>query len=151
MTEKVIINSEYTHILVAVDSSIGARIALRKAIQISKRNDAILTILHVVQVKENNFLDRFIVTNQSVKAEQRMMEKFVVMARNEKCKDIRDITRYGDPKHVIIKEACHSSQNIDLIVIGSTGTNSKDTFHIGSVTSFVTIHATCDVMIIKHE
>ncbi len=44
-------NNTYTNILIAVDGSKEAEKAFKKAIQVAKRNNATLTIAHIVDVK----------------------------------------------------------------------------------------------------
>ena len=42
-----------------------------------------------------------------------------------------------------------NENNIDLVVIGSTGLDAIDRFIIGSTTQYIVNHASCNVMIIK--
>jgi len=43
------------------------------------------------------------------------------------------------------------NENIDLIIIGATGTNAVSRYFIGSVAENVTRHAACDVLVVHME
>lgn len=53
----------------------------------------------------------------------------------------------GSPKREIINYS--KENNIDLIVLGSTGLDAIDRFIIGSTTQYIVNHASCNVMVVK--
>lgn len=52
-------NNTYTNILIAVDGSKEAEKAFKKAIQVAKRNNATLTIAHIVDVKAYSAVEAY--------------------------------------------------------------------------------------------
>ena len=59
-----------------------------------------------------------------------------------------DIVRLtGTPKREIVNYA--QENNIDLIIIGSTGLDAIDRLLLGSTTQYVVNHAKCNVLVIK--
>ncbi|YAB14762.1 universal stress protein [Lactiplantibacillus plantarum] len=55
---------------------------------------------------------------------------------------------YGIPKHTI-EDYAKQHPEIDLIVLGATGTNSPHRVAVGSTTSYVVDHAPCNVIVIR--
>ena len=53
----------------------------------------------------------------------------------------------GSPKKEIVDFA--QANDIDLIVIGVTGTGAFDRLLVGSTTAYVIDHARCNVMVVK--
>ncbi|MCQ5149684.1 universal stress protein, partial [Coprococcus eutactus] len=55
----------------------------------------------------------------------------------------------GNPKLRIVNFAEEEDKNIDLIVIGATGTDMFDRLLVGSTTNYVINHAPCNVIVVK--
>jgi len=144
-------NGDYEKILVAVDGSENANTAFKKAISIVKRNDAELFIAHVIErpniSRTNQFTSAF---TSSLKAEgQNIVDKYKEKAKEEGL-EASTILEVGSAKQVLAREL-PENENIDLIIIGATGTNAVSRYFIGSVAENVTRHAACDVLVVHME
>lgn len=138
------------HILVPTDGSENAKLALTTAIEIAKASDADIALLEVVAPVYT--------TTQPLMEDMpsRMMEQ----ARgylSRLTKEIGDSTGFtnitthviqGAPKPTIAKEF-PSEHDIDLIVIGATGTNAFERALLGSTTGYVVRSAATDVLVVK--
>ncbi|EKF50397.1 hypothetical protein C426_2237 [Lactococcus garvieae DCC43] len=56
----------------------------------------------------------------------------------------------GKPKLRIVNFAEDEENNIDLIVIGATGTDMFDRLLVGSTTNYVINHSPCNVIVVKN-
>jgi nucleotide-binding universal stress UspA family protein len=143
---------EYKNILVAVDGSKESEHALRKAIQVTKRNNASLHIVHILETKTYAEMDacKTIVTDRMIKYAENLLQGYRQMAYDEGLLKVLTILEPGNPKAVIAKKLAPTYE-IDLIMCGATGLNAVERFFIGSVSEHITRHATCDVLIVRKE
>ena len=143
----------FSRILVAVDGSSFAERALAYAVDLSKKYEAKLVIVHVV-------LRRFyavtpseagvLATTVFVKEMESEGKKITAKAEEVvkaagieyECKLVQ-----GVPADEIVKLA--KAENIDLIVMGSRGLTEVRAFLLGSVSDKVTHHAKCPTLVIK--
>ncbi|PYZ97208.1 universal stress protein UspA [Alteribacter lacisalsi] len=143
----------YQNILVAVDGSDEAQIALRKASELAKEYGSTLFITHIVDTRafaSVEYYDRTIAAEAEEYASA-MLERYKKAAlENSDVTNVKLITDYGSPKVKIAKEIATKHQ-IDLIVTGATGLNAVERFLIGSVSEYITRHAKCDVLIVRSE
>lgn len=138
----------YNKILVPTDGSEFANNAGLHAIYLAKACGAEIIAL---SVSENHF-----VTGISLNDEIEKLNHLL----NERCKDdlesfeslnkddvkITSIIREGSPAKMILKVA--SEENVDLIVIGSSGKSGFDKFILGSVSDKVVNAAKCPVLVV---
>lgn len=140
---------QYKNILVAVDGSEQSYDALREAIEIAQANDSQLKILYVLNDKLAN-IPVHLDTMTLYKSVQEHSD-YVVDQVQGYLKDTEvsfEIVRLtGSPKREIINYS--KENNIDLIVLGSTGLDAIDRFIIGSTTQYIVNHASCNVMVVK--
>lgn len=140
---------QYKNILVAVDGSEQSYDALREAIETAQANDSQLKILYVLNDKLAN-IPVHLDTMTLYKSVQEHSD-YVVDQVQGYLKDTEvnfEIVRLtGSPKREIINYA--KENNIDLIVLGSTGLDAIDRFIIGSTTQYIVNHASCNVMVVK--
>ena len=140
---------QYKNILVAVDGSEQSYDALREAIETAQANDSQLKILYVLNDKLAN-IPVHLDTMTLYKSVQEHSD-YVVDQVQGYLKDTEvsfEIVRLtGSPKREIINYS--KENNIDLIVLGSTGLDAIDRFIIGSTTQYIVNHASCDVMVVK--
>jgi nucleotide-binding universal stress UspA family protein len=61
--------------------------------------------------------------------------------------DVETHAREGEPAKVILEVA--QEQNADLIVVGARGLTGFERFLLGSVSSKLSHHASCSVMIVR--
>jgi nucleotide-binding universal stress UspA family protein len=143
----------FSRILVAVDGSPVAERALANAVDLSKKYNAKLIIVHVV-------LRRFYAVTPSeagvlattvfvkeVESEGKAIisksEEFVKTSGVEyECRLVQ-----GVPADEIVKVA--QEEKVDLIVIGSRGLAEVRAFLLGSVSDRVNHHAKCPVLMVK--
>lgn len=141
----------YQNILVAVDGSTQADQAFEKAIEIAKRNQAKLHIVYVIEEIGNYFGELTIsVTNAMedlrVKEEEKMKQR-VEFAHAGGLDNVATYVVYGYPK-TLLANFSESEETIDLVIIGKTGLNGLERILVGSTTSYVVNHASCDVLVI---
>ncbi|MCT0501452.1 universal stress protein [Lactococcus cremoris] len=140
---------QYKNILVAVDGSEQSYDALREAIETAQANDSQLKILYVLNDKLAN-IPVHLDTMTLYKSVQEHSD-YVVDQVQGYLKDTEvsfEIVRLtGSPKREIINYS--KENNIDLIVLGSTGLDAIDRFIIGSTTQYIVNHAFCNVMVVK--
>lgn len=153
------IMSNYQRILVAVDGSKGAHIALEHAIEIVKRNpQAHLDILRVIDINALEYggagiaLDGAKVYELEQANEQYMFDlntQLVEQYHLDAAK-VHVHLRFGNPKTVIVHDFQPEYQN-DLLIVGSTGKNFIQRMVVGSVAAYVIQNAGCDVLVAKFE
>lgn len=143
---------EYARILIGTDGSDEAQKALRKAIALSKQNQATLLIAHVVDTRSYKGFETFdgTLSDQTRKKEKALLEDYRLVAQGAGLENVETILKYGSPKKILAKELPHDKQ-IDLIVMGATGLNVLDRVLIGSVSGFVMQNAVCDVLIVRTD
>ncbi|MCL0318267.1 universal stress protein [Apilactobacillus xinyiensis] len=143
---------DYNNILVPIDGSKNAELAFNKALEVAKRNKANLHLVHVVDERAFQNLSSFDakMIEELTDSSKKTLEKYLKKAKDFGLSDTDYSIEYGSPKVVIAKDVVNKL-NIDLVMMGATGLNSVERFLIGSVTSFVTRVAKCDVLIVKTD
>ncbi|CCI80879.1 universal stress protein [Lactobacillus hominis] len=141
---------QYHHIQVAVDGSKEAEMAFGKAVEVAKRNEAELEILHVVDTRAFQDVSSFdsAMVEQVSKEAQAKIEEYYKQAKDAGVKDVKYSIEFGSPKNIIAHEF-PKKHNIDLIIIGATGLNAVERLLIGSITEYVTRTSSCDVLVIR--
>lgn len=145
---------DYNNILVAVDQSKNAEIAVNKAIEMAKRNNAQLTLLHVLDVDSISheysipFYEEVEELNPYIQNAKDSLEKYSDLAKKAGVRNVLTDVQEGSPK-LVISEEYPDDHNIDLIVIGATGMGNLQRMIIGSTTAFVVRHARIDVIVAK--
>ncbi|KRL84284.1 universal stress protein [Ligilactobacillus apodemi DSM 16634 = JCM 16172] len=148
------IEQEYRNILVPVDGSKAAEIALERATEIALRNKAHLDILNVIDLKQ--FSVSFAgmidangdVVYQTFEDVDGYVAKLVKRVKKQGLADVSAHVRFGSPRSVIAREFPADHKN-DLIVMGPTGLNPVERLLVGSVTDYVTRAAASDVIIAR--
>ena len=138
----------YKKILVPTDGSEFAKKAQKHALFLSKVSGAEII---AISVTENNFVnglpldDEVYQLNQILKerSEENLKEFYKL---NEDELKITHIVREGSPAKVILEVA--KEENIDLIVMGSSGKSGFDRFIMGSVADKVVNSAKCAVLVV---
>lgn len=141
---------KYAKILVAVDGSKEAKIALQKAVEIAKEDNAKLFIAHIVDTRSFATVeqyDRAIVT----RAEEYANDMLSEYKREAEKSGIEVVTvlDFGSPK-VRISKHIADKYEVDLIVTGATGLNAVERLLIGSVSEYIARSAKCDVLIVRN-
>ncbi|MEC2054712.1 universal stress protein [Peribacillus psychrosaccharolyticus] len=142
---------QYKKVLVAVDGSKEAEWALKKAIEVCKRNHAELVIGHVIDTRNYPTLEAYDMTIRD-RAEEfagEILNKYKAIADKEGIQAVTEI-ELGSPK-VKITKSMAVKHNVDLIMCGATGLNAVERFLIGSVSENIVRTSPCDVLIIRSE
>jgi nucleotide-binding universal stress UspA family protein len=142
------------NILVPIDFSETAEKAFQNAVDIAKRNNSDIFLLHVIEVIQQCAVDYCLdnavveqIENKSTAVSQEMLQKMIDKFPETKGLRIhKDVTK-GTPYEVILKE--QEAKKIDLIVIASHGKKGLLWHLLGSVTEKVVSTAKCQVLIIR--
>ena len=146
----------FTRILHPTDFTPVATQALEQAVALARRHDALLRLVHVMQLRAYDaamlpgarpFLDE---ARQAVEKElQKRLERLSVPAMNE-LPELEAVMRRGKaPAEAIVDEARH--WGADLIVMGTHGGAQVRKFFIGSIAERVIRYAPCPVMVLGRE
>ena len=138
----------YKKILVPTDGSEFAKKAQKHALFLSKVSGAEII---AISVTENNFVNGLPFDDEVYQLNQILKERSEENLRefdklNEDELKITHIVREGSPAKVILEVA--KEENIDLIVMGSSGKSGFDRFIMGSVADKVVNSAKCAVLVV---
>ena len=146
---------KFKKILVAVDGSPTADKGLEYAVDIAKKYESILTIIHVMNLPSipysipGNAFNQPIPSTEEMKTYLKSEGDEVLLKRKEKLlrEDVQAniLLVFGDPAEEIIK----ISNEYDLIVLGSRGQSQLQSILLGSVSNKVTLYSTKPVLLIK--
>lgn len=138
---------QFSKILVCCDGSKYSEKAIKTACDLAKKYDSELTLIHVVdKTKKSDILAGSEYTRILRKYAQETLE------RAQKI-----VTAQGITPNVVTKEGNVAEQIIsyskssktDLIIVGSKGLGAVLRFLLGSVSSKISDHALCSVLIVK--
>jgi nucleotide-binding universal stress UspA family protein len=143
---------KYQNILVAVDGSKEAEWAFQKAIAIAKRNDATLSMIHVIDTRSFAAIESYdrTVGERAIRYAEELLEGYKKEAAGKGVTKVNTYVEYGSPKVIIPREA-NKNIEADLIICGATGLNAVERFLIGSVSEHITRAAHCDVLVVRTE
>lgn len=143
---------KYQSVVVPLDTSQFAELALAKAVAVAKRNDAHLDLLSVIDTHQNNYFGGLANGDIVNKLVEDATEYLAELTDQIKAKygltDISTHIRFGNPKTVIALEFIKDHHN-DLVMMGATGMSALERVMTGSVTDFVTRNARCDVLVVR--
>jgi len=143
--------SDYTHILVAVDFSASAEQVLNKAREISDRNNAKLSLLHIVEylppidsVYEPVLSSNWVIDESEMLEQAKdSLEKF---KQQQKLDNVELHTLLGSPKYEIAQFV--KDHQCDLLVMGSHGRHGINIL-LGSTANAVLHKMPCDILAVK--
>ena len=138
----------YKKILVPTDGSEFAKKAQRHALFLSKVSGAEII---AVSVTENNFINGLPLDDEIYQLNQVLKERSEENLKefdelNEDDLKITHVIREGSPARVILEVAVE--EDVDLIVMGSSGKSGFDRFIMGSVADKVVNSAKCAVLVV---
>lgn len=141
------------NILVPVDFSKPAENALKVAVQLAKKNDAKITVLHVIELAESLFgTEQFNVDDEQIlffmKVAKKKFNKFLQKDYLEGV-DVVDVVDVGPASYVISENI--EKQNADLVLMGSTGASGLQEVLIGSNTEKIVRRSEVPVLVVKKE
>ena len=143
--------SDYNNILVAIDFSETAEQVIERAMGISSRYDANLSLMHVVEYSPpmeyagdlGITSDWAIDENDLIENSKKSLHKF---AEQYNLSSSAQIVHLGTPKYEITQYA--EKKNFDLIVVGSHGRHGLGRL-LGSTADGILHHAHCDVLAVR--
>lgn len=141
---------EYNRILVAVDGSEGSLKALRKAVDITKRNNAKLYITHILDDSGSLPFNVEQYVKFAENTGRELLEKCQTYAKDNGLLEMALLLDTGSPRTMISK-TIPEREKIDVIIMGARGLNAVERFFIGSVSDYVIRHAICDVLIVRTD
>ena len=139
-------------IVVGTDGSPSAEVAVRRAAEIATGSGA---VVHLVTAYPDvpSYGERI---GSSAKRDainlQEVAESVLARAAGElesQGVEVETNAQEGEPAHVIIEVA--REHNADLIVVGARGLTGLQRFLLGSVSSKLSHHAPCSVMIVRED
>ena len=138
----------YKLILVPTDGSEFAKKAQKHALFLANVSGAEII---AVSVTENNFVNGLPLDDEIYQLNQVLNERSEENLKefdklNENDVKITHIIREGSPAKVILEVA--NEENVDLIVMGSSGKSGFDRFIMGSVADKVVNSAKCAVLVV---
>ena len=138
----------YKKILVPTDGSEFAKKAGKHALFLSKVTGAEIV---AVSVTENNFVNGLPLDDEIYQLNQILKERSEENLKefdelNDDDLKITHVIREGSPARVILEVA--QEEDIDLIVMGSSGKSGFDRFIMGSVADKVVNSAECAVLVV---
>ncbi len=147
----------YKKILLPTDGSEYANKAAKHAIWIASLNGAELIVLNVIETSSLVGLpaeDLIVRIKEMLKEEGRKsLDKISNLAKEGKIEDechsevkLNLKTEEGSPADIIIKTI--QKEDVDLVVMGTSGKHGLDRFLLGSVTENVVRSAPCPVLVV---
>lgn len=137
-------------ILVPIDGSPASMHAVEWAIELSRAADAELTILMVIDYDAHISAFEQVSMSGYLPAELKVAAyRFLAELMHEIPRSVRAHTRVeeGDPAEVMVAVAAEEESH--LIVMGSRGFGTSERIAFGSVSTHVTRHAHCPVLLAK--
>ncbi|MGC8228158.1 universal stress protein [Pseudobacillus badius] len=142
----------YKNILIAVDGSDEAKSGFEKAVEIAKRNEAALHIVHIV---DNGYfasveaLAHASIPDYNEKQGEKLLAEYKEAAEAAGAPSVHTIMETGSPKSLIPNKIADQTQ-ADLIICGATGIHGMERVFLGSVSERITRTAKCDVLIVRN-
>lgn len=143
--------SQYSHILVAVDFSSSADTVMERAKAIASRNEARMTIIHVIEYVPPIDVAYEPILASAWELDETALQKQTSEALDQFCKkhaldDVNQEIIIGTPKYEISEYA--RQNNCDLIVMGAHGKHGIRLL-LGSTANGVLHEMPCDVLAVQ--
>jgi len=145
----------YANILVPVDGSVQAELALKKAVIVAQQNNAHVDLLSVLRINHYGFyvsgsMPGGVIHDLVQDATSYLNSLIETTQAATGFKDMSVHVRFGNPKTVIAHEFIKDHQN-DSIVLGATGMSAVARVVEGSVTAYVSRMAAVDVFVVRTD
>lgn len=140
----------YKEIMVAVDGSPAAELALKKAIHIAGHNKARLTICHVIDTRSLQSVATYDsdIYDQLTEEANTFMNRYEEEARRAGLDRVVKVIEYGNPK-TLLATTIPTDHAIDLILVGATGLNAFERLLVGSSSEYILRHAKVDILVVR--
>jgi universal stress protein A len=139
----------YRHILFATDFGPAARSIGARAVELARRYDARLSLVHVVEYVPLDFSGDFGIpppVEVETELQARSRERLAELATQLGAADAGRFVEVGTTKHEILRLA--QTEAVDLIVLGSHGRSGLGLL-LGSTANAVLHGAACDVLAVR--
>ncbi len=143
--------ADYHNILVPIDFSTGADTVIERAMDVARRNQAPLTLMHIVEylppidiAYEPAMSASWVLDEEELK--QQATTSLENFRKKHRLQDSRQVVVIGTPKYEICRYA--RDHGIDLIVMGAHGRHGIGLL-LGSTANGVLHDMPCDVMAVK--
>ncbi len=145
--------TDYNHILVAVDFSHSSEQVLNKARDIASRNNAKLSLLHIVEYLPpiDTAYEPFVGSNWGIDDTEMLNQAKQSLERFSNKQGLTDVqlhTLLGTPKYEIPQFV--KDHQCDLVVMGSHGRHGINIL-LGSTANAVLHDMPCDILAVKVE
>ncbi|MEH7108189.1 MULTISPECIES: universal stress protein [Bacillaceae] len=143
---------KYQNIMVAIDGSKEADWAFKKGIEVAKRNQAKLLLVHVIDTRSFALVEAYdtVIGERAEKLAKEMLENYQKLALEAGLPEVQFEIDFGSPKVRIPRELA-KKHDVDLIICGATGMNVVERFFIGSVSEHIVRYAPCDVLVVRTQ
>lgn len=149
----------YNRILVGVDQSQTANLAVNRAIMMAKIDEAQLIIASVINDREIMGVSKKAILGfgaatpdqvNRVKDEVSTMIQRYVQRATDSGVDVESVITLGDPRGELANKIA-AQYDVDLIVVGATGVNLVGRMMLGSTADYVIRNAQCDVFVVHNH
>ena len=140
----------YENIMVAIDGSKEADLAFVKGVHIALRNQAKLTIAHVIDTRALQSISTYdaqVYEELQLEA-QNLMAEYEKRAKDVGLNDIQIVIEMGNPKTLLAK-TIPEQEEVDLILVGATGLNAFERLLVGSSSEYILRHASVDLLVVR--
>ena len=142
----------YENIMVAVDGSKEADLAFIKGVHSALRNQAKLTIAHVIDTRALQSVSTFdaeVYEELQVEAND-LMAEYEKRAKDADLTDIKVVIEMGNPKTLLAK-TIPDNEKVDLILVGATGLNAFERLLVGSSSEYILRHTSVDLLVVRDK
>ncbi len=142
----------YRTILVAVDGSKEAELALHKAIHVARRNQARLIIAHVIDTRALHNVATFDASiYETLEQEaQLLLKEYQTKALQAGLSDVQIVLEFGNPKTLLAHDIPKET-GADLMLLGATGLNTFERLLIGSSSEYILRHTSIDLLVVRDK
>ena len=140
----------FTKILVPIDGSPNSNKGLQYAIDIAKKHDASITLIHVVERPVYAYYHPIVIPEDVFTHLKEEGGELLSTRKEEVAKmglKVDTLLVVGEPSEQILKAA----EDHDLIVIGSRGLGTAKSLLLGSISSKIAHHARKPVLIVRPD
>lgn len=141
----------YKKILLPTDGSKFANNAANHGLYLAEKSGAEIIVLSVI---ENSFVNSIPLGEDTMDIEnllkedcEKNLESFKELSKTSNNLNISYLIKQGSPAKVILEVA--DTENVDLIIVGSSGKSNFDKFLMGSVADKLVKSAHCPVLVTR--
>ena len=140
----------YENIMVAVDGSKEADLAFIKGVHSALRNQAKLTIVHVIDTRALQSISTFdaeVYEELQVEAND-LMAEYEKRAKDAGLTDIKVVIEMGK---TLLAKTIPDKEKVDLILVGATGLNAFERLLVGSSSEYILRHTSVDLLVVRDK